>query len=236
MKKLIYIIPFLIICCNIIGQNTLIKYSYESKFTKDQLENNEIASVLKDVVANDKNINLELVFNDTISLFRYIDGLNVDDFSNIAKSICGCGQRYIQHKNFYYTNNDELMMEKNSYVIKDTIKKNWQITNETKNIDGLICYKATLNEIEIQPNNTPYEHNFISWFCPSIPSSFGPIGFGGLPGTILILETNSSIFKVKEIIKNNSERIVNNLKGKIVTKKEFDAISYKSFEEGMFKE
>ncbi|UGS21053.1 GLPGLI family protein [Flavobacterium cyclinae] len=236
MKKLIYIIPFLIICCNIIGQNTLIKYSYESKFTKEQLENNEIAAVLKDVVANDKNINLELVFNDTISIFRYIDGLNVDDFSNIAKSICGCGQPYIQHKNFYYTNNDELMMEKNSYVIKDTIKKNWQITNETKNIDGLICYKATLNEIEIQPNGMPYEHNIIAWFCPSIPSSFGPIGFGGLPGTILILETNSSIFKVKEIIKNNSERIVNNLKGKIVTKKEFDAISYKSFEEGMFKE
>jgi GLPGLI family protein len=236
MKNLLCILLFLINCYNIKAQNTVIKYSYESKFTKEQIESPELSAVLKDVQANDKNINLELVFNDTISLFRYVDGLNVDDFSNIAKSICGCGQHYIQHENFYYTNNDELMMEKNSYIIKDTIKKNWQITNETKNIDGLLCYKATLNEIEIQPNNKPYEHNYIAWFCPSIPSSFGPIGFGGLPGTILILETNSSVFKVKEIIKNNNEKIVNNLKGKIVTKKEFDAISYKSFEEGMFKE
>ena len=142
---------------------------------------------------------------------------------------------FIQHNNYYYTKNDELMMKKNSYVIKDTIKKNWKITNESKNIAGLLCYKATLDEIEIQPNNTPYEHKYIAWFCPSISSSFGPIGFGGLPGTILILETNSSIFKVKEILKNNKEKIVNNLKGKIVTKKEFDTISYKAFEESDLK-
>lgn len=236
MKNILIYLFLLISYASITAQNTLIKYSYESKFTKEQLENTEISAVLKDVMANDKNINLELVFNDTISLFRYIDAINIDDFSNVAKSICGCGQNFIQHKNYYYTNNDELMMGKNSYVIKDTIKKNWKISNESKSIDGWLCYKATLNENEIQPNGLPYEHNYIAWFCPSIPSSFGPVGFGGLPGTILILETNSSVFKVKEIVKNNKEKITNNLKGKVVSKKEFDAISYKAFEEGVFKE
>ena len=52
----------------------------------------------------------------------------------------------------------------------------WKIGEDTTNILGYTCQKAT----------TRFRgRNYIAWFAPEIPSNNGPWKFGGLPGIIL---------------------------------------------------
>ena len=39
----------------------------------------------------------------------------------------------------------------------------------------------------------------MSGFCPSLPYSFGPVGYGGLPGLILELQVRKSWFAVSKL-------------------------------------
>lgn len=56
------------------------------------------------------------------------------------------------------------------------IKQNWKITDETKEIAGYECQKATC---------TFRGRNYIAWFTREIPVNEGPWKFNGLPGLIV---------------------------------------------------
>ncbi len=58
---------------------------------------------------------------------------------------------------------------------------NWQISTETKSIQGLACQKATTHF-----RGRDYE----AWFCSQLPYNNGPWKLGGLPG--LIIEASDS--------------------------------------------
>lgn len=61
-------------------------------------------------------------------------------------------------------------------VIGDFSQPVWQIEDETKQIAGYSCQKAT---------TTFKGRNYEAWFCPDIPLSYGPWKLNGLPGLIL---------------------------------------------------
>ncbi len=61
-------------------------------------------------------------------------------------------------------------------VEENTPAINWTITQETKQIQGLDCQKAT---------GYFKGRNYDAWFCSSLPYSNGPWKFGGLPGLII---------------------------------------------------
>lgn len=62
------------------------------------------------------------------------------------------------------------------YVKEEAIIFDWKITNETKKIGSFKCKKAT----------TKFRgRNYIAWFAPEIPVSYGPWKLNGLPGLIL---------------------------------------------------
>lgn len=61
-------------------------------------------------------------------------------------------------------------------ILDDTVKFDWQITEETKLIQNFKCTKATLKF---------RGRDFIAWFTTEIPVSYGPWKFHGLPGLIL---------------------------------------------------
>lgn len=64
-----------------------------------------------------------------------------------------------------------------TYIIEEKIPViNWQISGETKTIEGLSCQKATA-----QFKGRDYE----AWFCAQLPYSNGPWKLGGLPGLII---------------------------------------------------
>jgi len=69
---------------------------------------------------------------------------------------------------------------KNYKLIKDNFKIDWTYTNQTKIVNGNLCYKALC---------TFRGRNYEAFYSKEIPYSDGPFKFSGLPG--LILEINS---------------------------------------------
>lgn len=61
----------------------------------------------------------------------------------------------------------------------------WKVSNETKTILSYACQKATLNF---------RGRNYTAWFTTDIPVNDGPWKFSGLPGLILNVEDDQSLF------------------------------------------
>ena len=75
----------------------------------------------------------------------------------------------------------------------------WTLHNETKEIDGYTCYKATQHHVQYY---TEIEFTIEAWYTPEIPVPYGPTGFGGLPGLILQLERSHVIFVADKVTLN----------------------------------
>lgn len=116
----------------------------------------------------------------------------------------------------YYNSVRTTLLSYNSPVIK-----NWKLINETKIINSIDCKKA---EVKYKGRD------WIAWYAPEIPFSFGPYIFSGLPGLIVkitdmtddydfeLVQSKSSTQLQGKILKINKERYEN---AKLVTKKEF---------------
>ena len=108
-----------------------------------------------------------------------------------------------------------------NYVIKDiAIAPRWKMTNETRIINGKKCTKAIargLLKIE-------------AWYTTDIPFSYGPLGYYGLPGLIIELDTPSDIYTLKsfEYLQKDPE-LKSIANGQVVTKTEFDKIQENYF-------
>ena len=118
-------------------------------------------------------------------------------------------------KDLYYTYPDEKLVQRvrdfidassatymTTYVMPEAIERiNWKILSETKKIDGYICQKAT---------GICKGRNYVVWFCPDIPYSFGPWKLNGLPGLIMEAEDirKQVLFRFSRIeLQNNQEYI-----------------------------
>ena len=107
--------------------------------------------------------------------------------------------------------------------------------NETKEIQGLLCFKAISVKTIINTSGT-FKFPIVAWYCPKIPLSFGPNGFGNLPGLILELQVRNVLFGVKKIDLNQTkEPVLLSMKDyKIVTEKELEEIMQKKLRKNSF--
>ena len=82
----------------------------------------------------------------------------------------------------------------------------WEITDKTKVIKGYPTLKATAT---IHTYNYRLDKDQVrdveAWFSPEIPVSFGPEGYGGLPGLILDLKVAGEHYYVTNIKLTSSE-------------------------------
>ncbi|UYW00797.1 GLPGLI family protein [Flavobacterium agricola] len=81
----------------------------------------------------------------------------------------------------------------------------WQITTESKIIDGFTCYKA---RGVIKNFNEQYNQHIEAWFCPAIALPYGPYIYAGLPGLIFEvyrLDGKELHWKLKAIEKNKTK-------------------------------
>lgn len=109
--------------------------------------------------------------------------------------------------------------DKNFYTFIDS-KLNWELTNESKLIDGKLCFKATLtrdsaNSLRISKNIST------AWFCPEIPIPFGPSNFNGLPGLIILIEFNNFAYLAKEIVFDENIKVVKPKMTKVISEDEY---------------
>lgn len=87
------------------------------------------------------------------------------------------------------------------YIMNLEQKADWELTNETKTINGYLCYKATSIYHNQTWNDNP-KFEISAWYTPRIPVPFGPNGYHGLPGLILELQTYTMTIFVKKISLN----------------------------------
>lgn len=145
-----------------------------------------------------ESYNYILQYNNGISLYK-----NSTETNNIDKSEKSISEEVTEgdanHKKeflhrvtnkfiekWYYKdlNKNELLFNfyngKDFYGKDNLLKWNWLITEETKEINGFTCKKAT---------SDAFGYYFTAWFTEDIAINAGPDKFDGLPGLILYLDT-----------------------------------------------
>lgn len=241
MKRFLLIVLVCILNSNITKSQevTFIKVTYSkelysridtSKSNEYKVQINNLNSL---VIKNSKELEYQLVIDNYHSIFKGMESKmdnKENEFKGIARKIGGTnGQFYVNKKDSIFYNKKHFGGE--DFKIKIDIKK-WEITNEFKFIRNFKCYKAVSQDF-VSNSEGVFKFNIIAWFCPELPSFFGPAGYFGLPGLILELDNGKTILKAKEIkiSKTLEEEIKPFKKGLEISQKEFDEfLEKKAFE------
>lgn len=81
-----------------------------------------------------------------------------------------------------------------SLITQMQYDKDWELTPETKKINGFLCYKATRmpcqNSLEVSDSS----FLITAWYTLEIPLPYGPFVYGGLPGLILEVQREGNVF------------------------------------------
>lgn len=196
MHKLAIILLF---SCSVIAQkNIRVEYTakvnpLEKKFDFDRLQ-----QMFDYAVENDDNFRFELLISKKQSRFTNISVMPASEsphLNNIALNFTGyVGEVY----NFEEAIYSECFGCGTDVLLKRPKKENWVLTNETKEIDGYLCYKAT-NIYKVVGSEKTFNHPVVAWYCPKLPYGFGPNGYGNLPGLILELQVRNVVFGLKKI-------------------------------------
>lgn len=104
-------------------------------------------------------------------------------------------------------------------ISTDLRRHTWKLTGKQKTVAGYPCQEAVYADTAIKA---------VAWFCPQIPVSSGPGGFGNLPGMILELnfDNGDRIITAKKVEINEVQQnqLKKPTKGKKVSREEFKAI------------
>lgn len=224
MKKILAL--FIILFFECYSQKTAI-LNYSVKPINGTIENSEevkktsISNTFVGVDAALAKLDYELLIDNYKTYFHLVSSLDINDkASRLAKSFAGSGE--------YFTNMQSKETIKKFNLLGQTfnvsyiIDFNWNITGESKNINGFTCYKATQIKT-MRLKKTVKE--IVAWFCPTIPLNFGPKEFCGLPGLIMELQDDKVVFLVNKINLNPEKSIqINEISGKVITEDEFNKI------------
>lgn len=144
-----------------------------------------------------KEFEFMLLFNKSKASFSEVHKLYSDEQAvKFGQLKVGVGGSFLIKNDSVY--NEGASLGIGEYIKRKPLSKNWTLSTETKLIDNYVCYKATIEHIVIYKDKT-FKHPITAWYCPQIPFSFGPLGYGGLPGLILELQTKDAVFGVKKI-------------------------------------
>jgi GLPGLI family protein len=227
-------ILFILIGFNVSSQNFEGKVLYKKKL-RDSEEKHKKEEVSSYLSGKDKHlqtllldIDFLLEFNNNESFF-YAKTTNFeveeDRYFRLAKIIGGnSGEWYIN------LSTKEKLRKVEAFgglflVSSKSTNNDWKLINESKQIGNYFCHKATTYYI-VKNSKGIFRHPVEVWYTSNIPVSFGPIGYGGLPGLIVELSVRNVTYSIKEVILNPKKKLTikKPTKGKLVTEKEFDEI------------
>jgi len=194
----------------------------------------EKIALLEAFFKNQANVEFELIYDKNCSIYQKKEVLvsdqdKIDPMNSIVDN-----KKYFKNnetkEKLYQTSLDKLY---NVIVPFDEYK--WTISNETKVINGYLCYKATSVKEDIF---NPYKQTKAIfypevWFTPSIPASYGPQGLDGLPGLVLEATLNGKkyLFATKiEFDVKSIDKIEKFEKGKTITSEDLEKIIIAEYE------
>lgn len=193
-------------------------------------EGNPGNDMVKSLIEIAKTQKFELKFNSNFSSFSQIRTLDNEQYdenlTNLAKIAYLTSDSYfidVNKKELLTKNGDGLLVKSNS------LESGWEISTETKTIDTYLCYKAIYSFEFISRNNKTRTKTITAWFAPSLPVSYGPIEFHGLPGLILELNKDYTTYSAQKIVLLNEELKIDFPEGKTIPKDEYDKKSMQNF-------
>lgn len=205
MKILIFRLFFFVFVNQLLVAQTntyYVKYefsleNFEKRIISDP-ETKPFRDFFIDIINNNKNIEFELQIEGDKSYFRKV--VQLSDSENTSDLVIISGLSY---KGNWFTDINKrhfIMLRefqgKKYYVKKPIDSIGWTLSNESKNILGVKCYKATYKT----KTTKGIDYVVTAWFAKSIPLHFGPTDYGGnLPGLILELHDMTSIYRATEI-------------------------------------
>jgi len=185
------------------GRVTYKSFFAESEATEELKTNNRLLyQEILDEEMMAKMLKFSLDFNKDESLFYLSESL-ISDSEDISTKKYVTGLFYGYDK--IYTNRKTHELTEQLYYSFGTILKtrdtnflNWELSNESKTINGYLCYKAIYTYIQ-KWKGKEFPWKVVAWYCPSIAFNFGPIRYSGLPGMILELTEQNKGYIVEKI-------------------------------------
>lgn len=202
--KYIYL-PIFLFCLATHAQSIKVTYAEKQIISQQRLE--AMPPSVKNAQLAEMQIPKLFTLEYTEGISIYQKDKNTKDFkyekkdSNInSDGISEESSIVVNKKNtpfFYYKElNNNLMLFKLSNIGIDFDGKdrlilwNWEVTNETKIINGYNCKKAI---------SRTFDAYFTVWFTEDIPVTAGPEKFDGLPGLILYVNTGAVEFIAEKV-------------------------------------
>lgn len=215
MKNLLYL--FLCLCNThlLASQNKTVTVTYNVIVDKDEIMEKAVEKRGKDdflnqfylkALAEYKDYTFKLVKGDTITEF-YLSNYQ-DQSVEKGNNIKGKAFPMAGYLGTIYQTRDKVykyLAFENLFSFH-TIYNEWEITSEEKMIDGRRCYKA-LGKYNVVHGDTVFNHALFAWFCPDLPFSIGPMGYGGLPGLILEIRIRNATYIASQIDLNSTTKI-----------------------------
>ncbi len=179
-----------------------------------------------------KKVTFVLEFKNYDSKFYLVESIGAKDTD--AKMALGWSRFQnttfgnVKNKTVRHNNKNNSFFDKEEFVIEKQMFDSWELKNEKKEIQGFICYKAIGFDI-VTTSKGKEKKEVIAWYCPELPFSFGPNGYGGLPGLILELQTENALYGATKISLNAQIDNIDssNLKGQKITAEEYSEILLK---------
>jgi GLPGLI family protein len=186
-------------------------------------EGNSQNDMVKSIIEIAKTRKFELKFNAYYSSFSPIKALDNGQYDE--NLINAANIAYATSESFFFDVKNKELIEKNddgSLIKSNGIISGWEISTETKTIDSYLCYKATYSYEFVARNNQKKTKTITAWFAPSLPFSYGPIEFHGLPGLIFELYKNYTTYSIRKIVLLDEDLQIDFPKGKIITKEDYE--------------
>lgn len=203
------------------------KVEYGLKIGTDKNNDNQIYNHYQKIAHKGADkLTFVLEYNKKKSKFYLKEDLQNDDRDAIiacavAKYFNPIYTDLAQNKKMSHNKGGGPFSKSKEFLITDSLYDGWELKNETKKIQGLTCYKA-VGQTSHKEGDKTFSKNLIAWYCPELSNSFGPDGYGGLPGLILELQINDVLFGAKKInLKNQEYDIELPTKGKVINNEEY---------------
>lgn len=169
-----------------------IRYANSMQFSDETLDAIEDVATRQAMIdyAKAYNKTYSLYFDGRIALFSETEGTDTAgvDFTRVGKLYTDMATRK--------TVKSEDLLGKQFFVDGVAESFDWEIDMETAaTVLGKTCYKATTGA---------GANKVVAWFCPEIAAPVGPNGYGGLPGLILRVVTNSMTYEATQIVATKS--------------------------------
>ncbi|MFY8213339.1 MAG: GLPGLI family protein [Flavobacterium sp.] len=244
---------------------------YESKTStadfKARMDGNkdmtpDMRKIIEDRMKSMFEKTFQLYFGKTSSIYKEEEKLEAPGQSTgfrMMSNMMGTGGTFYKNtKDKTYTVDKEFMGKE--FLIQDSLPKlAWKLENETKQIGGYNCFKATAvreasktdfrnfrmkkkeadQKEEVGKTNLmdeldlPKEITITAWYTPEIPISQGPENYWGLPGLILEVNDGKTTILCSKVVLNlkNQVDIKAPTKGEVIAQKKYDETVVKKMEE-----